>query len=180
MKPSNPLPLWGLAAILLVCALAFLFLAPNQKKLLNRLVQDGKTKRASKVLQGISETEKAKDPEFYELRRLQLNRQLLNRKNRTAVVAQLNESLQAFERFPSQQGFQAEVLSSISLLGDSAEALKVVAPHLKSLSDSAGRVLIEDLVSQALASGHANIAAEAYESRLQRVPQAQTNLFEAI
>ena len=76
MKLTNPLPIWGLMGILLACGITFYFLVPNQKKLLNRLVQDGKAKRALKVLHSLPETEKAKDPEFYDLMRLRLNRQL--------------------------------------------------------------------------------------------------------
>src|SRR4051812_893120 len=179
MKPINPLPIWGLVTILLVCALTFFFLAPNQEKLLHRLVQDGKTKRALKVLQGLSAAEKAKDPELYELTRLQLRRQLLNPKNKASAAAQLKESLQAFDRFPSRQEFQAEALSSVSLLDDPTEALKLVAPHLKTLPESARQALIDALVNQALASGKPTIAAEAYENRLRPFPPAQTNLVEA-
>ena len=82
MKPTNPLPIWGLMGILLACAITFYLLVPNQKKLLNRLVQDGKPKRALEVLHSLPQTEKARDPEFYELLRLRLNRQLLNPKDK--------------------------------------------------------------------------------------------------
>ena len=180
MKPTNPLPIWGLMGILLACAITFYLLVPNQKKLLNRLVQDGKPKRALEVLHSLPQTEKARDPEFYELLRLRLNRQLLNPKDKAVVIAQIEESLQAFERSSSSQDFLAEVLHSISLLNDYAQALKLVAPHLKTIPNSARQVLVRVLVRDALASNKPDVAAATFENCLRPFPPAETNLVEAV
>ena len=157
--------------ILLACAITFYFLVPNQKKLLHRLVQDGKATRALKVLHSLPQTEKARDPEFYELLRLRLNRQLLNPKDKAGAIAQIEESLQAFKRFPSSQDFLAEVLHSISLLNDCEQALKLVAPHLKTIPDSARQVLVLVMVRDALASNKPDLAAVSYENCLRPFPR---------
>jgi predicted Zn-dependent protease len=179
MKSTNPLPVWGLLGVLLACAITLYLLLPNQKRLLSRLVQDGKAQRALAVLHSISQAETARDPEFYELMRLRLSRQLLNPKDKGAVIAQIEASLQAFAR-SSSQDFLAEILQSISLLDDCAQVLKLVAPHLKPLSNTARQMLVEALVKDALASDRAEVAAETYEHCLRPFPPAQTNLVEAV
>ena len=180
MKPTNPLPIWGLMGILLACAITFYLLVPNQKKLLNRLVQDGKAQRALKVLHSLPQTEKARDPEFYELMRLRLTRQLLKPKDKAGVITQLEESLQAFERSSSSQDFLAEVLHSISLLNDCEQALKLVAPHLKTIPNTARQMIVRVLVRDALASNKPDVAAATFENCLRPFSPAETNLVEAV
>ena len=166
--------------ILLACAITFYLLVPNQKKLLNRLVQDGKAQRALKVLHSLPQTEKARDPEFYELMRLRLTRQLLKPKDKAGVITQLEESLQAFERSSSSQDFLAEVLHSISLLNDCEQALKLVAPHLKTIPNTARQMIVRVLVRDALASNKPDVAAATFENCLRPFSPAETNLVEAV
>ena len=180
MKSAYPLPVWGLLGVLLACGITFYLLVPNQKRLLTRLVQDGKAQRALSVLHSLPQTEIAKDPEFYELMRLRLNRQLIDPKDRAGVIAQIEASLQAVERFPANQNYLAEVLESISLLDDCAQALKLVAPHLKPLPNIARQMLVRALVGDALASDMPDVAAATYEHCLRPFPPAETNLVEAV
>ncbi len=77
------------------------------------------------------------------------------------------------------QDFLAEVLHSISLLNDCEKALKLVAPHLKSIPDSARQVLVLVMVRDALASNKPDLAAVSYENCL-RPFAAETNLVEAV
>ncbi len=180
MKPANPLPLWGLMGILLACAITCYLLVPNQKNLLYRLVKDGKPERALEVLHSLPQAEKARDAEFYELLRLRLNRQVLNPEDKAGVIAQFQDSLQAFERFSSSLDFLAEVQHSISLFNDWAQASKLVAPHLKTIPDGARQVLVRVLVRDALASNQPDVAAAIFENRLMPFPPAETNLVEAV
>jgi predicted Zn-dependent protease len=180
MKPTNPLPSWGLMGILVACAIIFYLLVPNQKQLLSRLVHDGKAKRALKVLHSLPETEKASNPEFYECVRLRLNRQLLNPKDKAGVIAHIQESLQAFKRFSSSQDFLAEVQHSIALLNDCAQALKLVAPHLKTIPNASRQVLVMGLVRDALASNTPDVAAATYENCWRPFTPTETNLVEAV
>jgi len=180
MKLTNPLPIWGLMGILLACAITFYLLVPNQKKLLNRLVQDGKAKRALKVLDSLSKNEMARDPEFYELMRLRLNRQLLDPKDKSGVIAQLEACLQALEHSSSNQELLSEVLHSISSLNDCPQGVKLIAPHLDSLPNALRQTLVSALVRDALASNQAELAAVTYENCLRPFPPAETNLVEAV
>jgi predicted Zn-dependent protease len=180
MKSANPLPVWGMLGVLLACAITFYLLIPNQKRLLTRLVQDGKAQRALEVFHALSQSEIARDPEFYELMRLRLNRQLLDSKDRAGTIAQVEASLQAAARFTVNQDYLAEVMESISLLDDSAQALKLVEPHLKTIPNTARQRLIEALVRNALASDMPGVAAAAYENCLRPFPPAETNLVKAV
>jgi len=180
MKPANPLPIWGLLCVLLACAITFYLLIPDQKRLLQRLIQDGKTQRAWEVLHSLSQTERARDPEFYELLRLRLNRQLLDPKDKAGVIAQIEASLQAVERSPVSQEHLTEVQQSLSLLDDCPQALKLVAPRLKTLPSTSRQVLIRRLVRDALASGMPDVAAESYEYCLRPFLPAETNIVEAV
>lgn len=180
MKPTNPLPVWGLLGVLLACAITFYLLVPNQKRLLARLVQDGKAQRALEVLHALSQAEIARNPEFYELMRLRLSRQLLDPKDKAGVIAQIEATLQALERSPASQDYLSEVQESIALLDDCAQALKLTAPHLKTLPNPARLTLVEALVRDALTSDQAEVAAETYENCLRPFPSAETNLVEAV
>src|SRR5688572_26019857 len=180
MKAANPLPVWGLMGLLLACAIAFYLLVPNDKRLLHRLVKDGKAQRASEVLHSLSNTETARDPEFYELMRLRLRRQLLDSKDKASVLAQTEASLLAIERFSSSPHYLTEVLESISLLNDSPQALKLVAPHLKALPKPVREALVMALVIDALDSNQPETAAASYENCLHPFPPAETNLVEAV
>jgi predicted Zn-dependent protease len=180
MKLTNPLPIWGLMGILLACAITFYLLVPNQKKLLHRLVQDGKAKRALKVLDSLPEAEKARDPQFYEMMRLRLSRQLLDPKDKSGVIAQVEESLQALEHSSSNQELLSEVLHSITSLNDCTQAVKLVEPHLKTLPNSARQALVGVLVRDALGSNQPELAAATYENCLRPFPPAETNLVEAV
>lgn len=180
MKSSNPLPAWGLLTVLVACAITFYLLVPSQKRLLTRLVQDGKAQRALDVLHAASSAEVAKDPEFYELMRLRLNRQILDPKDQGAVIVQIEAALRSAGRFPGDRDYLAEVLESVSLLDDCARALKLVAPHLKTLPPTARRSLVESMVRKSLASDMPEVAAETYEDCLRPFPPAETNLVEAV
>jgi predicted Zn-dependent protease len=180
MKSANPLPVWGLLGVLLACAITFYLLIPNQKKLLTRLVQDGKAQRALDMLHALSQTEKARDPEFYELMRLRLARQLLDPKDKAGVIAQIEGSLQAFEQSSSSQNFLAEVLHSISLLNDCEQALRLVEPHLETIPNTARERIVRVLVEDALASNKPGIAAATYQDCLRHFPPGETNLVEAV
>jgi tetratricopeptide (TPR) repeat protein len=180
VKAGNPLPIWGLAAILLGCAITFYFLAPDQRKLLGRLVQDGKAKRALKVLESVSEAQKAKDPEFYEVMRLRLSRQVLKPTDKPGITAQLEQALHALDRFSSRQDFVAEVVQSLALLNDPARALQLVSPHFSRISIPARQTLVAAMVGDALASNSPEVAAETFENCLRPFPPAETNLVEAV
>jgi tetratricopeptide (TPR) repeat protein len=180
MKATNPLSAGVLIAVLLACAIAFYLLVPTNKKLLDRLVQDGKSQRAMEVLHSLSDTEKATDLEFYELMRLRLNRQLGDPKDQAGVIAQIEASLEALERFASNQAYLAEVLESLSVLDDSARALRLVEPHLETYPQPVRQVLVVALVRDALASDRADVAAAAYEHSLRPFPPGETNLVEAV
>ncbi len=180
MKPTNPLPVWGLLAVLLACAVTFYLLVPNQKRLLTRLVHDGKAQRSLDVLHSLSPAEIARDPEFYELTRLRLNRQLLDLKDKSGVIAQIEASLQAAGRFPDNRELLSEAGASVPLLDDCGLALKLVAPHFKTLPNSARLLLVQVLVADALASDLPVVAAETYEYCLRPFPPAETNLVEAV
>ena len=180
MKSSNPLPAWGLLTVLIACAITFYLLVPSQKRLLTRLVQDGKVQRALDVLRATSSAEIAKDPEFYELMRLRLSRQLLDPKDKAGVIAQIEATLQALERSPASQDYLSEVQESIALLDDCAQTLKLIAPHLKTLPNPARLTLVEALVRDALTSDQAEVAAQTYENCLRPFPSAETNLVEAV
>jgi tetratricopeptide (TPR) repeat protein len=180
MKAANPLPVLGLLGVLLACAITSYLLVPSQKQLLTRLVQDGKTQRALDVFHAFSQTEKASDPEFYELMRLRLSRQLLNPNDKAGITAQLEESLKTFQRRSSSQDFLAEVLHSISLLNDCEQALRLVEPYLETIPNTARERIVRVLVKDALASNKPDIAAATYQSCLHHFPPGETNLVEAV
>ena len=180
MKPANPLSIGGLIGLLLACSITLYLLVPNQKKLLSRLDQDGKAERALKVLRSLNQNEKFRDPEFYELMRLRLSRQLLSPNDKAGVIAQLHESLQVFERFSSSQGFLAEVLHSMALLNDCTQSMKLVSPHLQTMPDSTRQVFVMVLVRDALAANKPDLAAVIYENCLRLHFPSETKLVEAV
>jgi predicted Zn-dependent protease len=180
MKSTNPLPIWGVLGILLTCAITYYLLIPNQKALVNRLARDGKVKRALQVMRSLPQSEKARDPDFYELMRLRLNRQLLSPPDPAALIAQVEQALRAFERSSSNREFLVEVLRSVSMLNDGEQALRLVVPHLKAIPDVSRRELARVLVRDALAADQPEVAAATYERCLWPFPHSGTNLVEAV
>ncbi len=180
MKTTNPLSIWVLLGVLLGCAFTVYLLVPNQKRLLTRLLKDGKERRALEVLRSLSPVEMARDPEFYELTRLELSRQLLDPQDKAGVSAQIEASLQILERHSANEDFLEEVLQSLSLLGDCEQASRLVEPHLKTISTNARQILLSVLVKDALAANKPAVAAATYQKCLRPFPPAETNLLEAV
>lgn len=162
--PKSPLPVSPrqLVGLLVVCVLVAWLLLPSKRDLLERQLRDGQRARALATLEGLSNWERRRDPEFYTLTELRLRRELLNTKSLIAVRQHIIAACVAAEKFQFKPEFNQEFLALLRHVPDIADTREVLRPFLPRMPQALRRSLYDALVARALADAQPVLAARVF------------------
>ena len=160
---KHPISWLALAGILIACAAGAYLLIPNNEKVLDRLIKDGKYDRALQYVESLPKSVREKNPLAYTLREFELKRKLLEDRKQAAVILHLQESLRAYQAFSNHTAFLNEAVETVRLLGTPEEAEEIVQLNSAGLPVAAKYALTQALVQKALASNKPESAAASFE-----------------
>lgn len=158
----RPVSLKLLTGLILVSIAAAYYLLPTHRKLLDRQLQDGETKKALSTLRGMPAHEREKDVAYYALLELRLVRELLDPADSQAVIRQLLEASHGYEQFDFRDEFLKELLPLILFSRDIERIHKFLSPALSRMPPSGRQQIFLYLANAALAANKPTLAPTLY------------------
>ena len=177
-KSEMPIPPWTLGLAVVLGALFVYGLIPGEWELVRRNLREGKSEITLRILCGMPEAQRDRDPMGHALLRLRLERQLYKAGDLSALRGVLDEACHAYR----QLGCPREFLSEILLLTDLVPAARLaqhwLSTHLLSMPLAAQHILYSKMTSKALAEDDPRLAAEIYALFWRRSPLSEAGTLE--
>ncbi len=162
LQPKPILPRWALALLLLSCGAGLYLLLPDDARLIEDLLRDGKIPEARRQWDRVAPSDRAREPDRYRRLALQLTRRELPAGAGAALVAYWDQAVAAWRDSGFAEEIFAELAPVMASLLDVAPAWALVAPDFPRVPPGQRHRLAAGLVRAALAANQPAVAATVF------------------
>jgi tetratricopeptide (TPR) repeat protein len=160
LKAISPL---SVLLVLIASGVAVYFLLPTKRALLERQIRDADYRNAQTTLKGLPWYERSRDPAFYDLTEIQLERRFLHPDRPTQLEKHLAKVLELCQKHGYKPEFVKEATLALEMHPDPERAYELASPLLVKIPLIAREEVINFCVDKFIKGGKPQRALEVYQ-----------------
>lgn len=169
-----------LAAPVVLAVAGLWFLIPDQKTMLERLVQDGHANRALNLISSLPAQTRAEHPALFSLIEFRLQREQLFPAQQRLLEAHLERVLRATVETDFHEEFVEEMFATLKLTTNAIVVTGMIRPVVGEMPLDVRRALTPELVRISLAAAEPLLGAEIFEEFMADVEMTDQQWSEAV